>query len=57
MEGYEEYKVSVLVAAGTTRNVTATLMPVTPGLHAPMFPLSAFFALGIIGYFILRKHR
>ena len=57
MEGYEEYTVSVLVAAGTTRNVTATLMPVTPGLHAPMFPLSAFFALGIIGYFILRKHR
>ena len=57
MEGFEEYTVSVLVAPGTTRNVTATLMPVTPGLHAPMFPLSAFFALGIIGFFILRKHR
>jgi hypothetical protein len=56
MEGYEEYTVSILVAAGTTRNVSATLMPVTPGLHAPMFPLSALCALGIIGFFILRKH-
>jgi hypothetical protein len=57
MEGYEEYSVSILVAAGTTRNVTATLLPVTPGLHAPMFPFTALFALGILGFFILRKRR
>ncbi|MDD1681330.1 MAG: PEGA domain-containing protein [Methanoregula sp.] len=56
-EGYEEYSVSILVAAGTTRNVTATLMPVTPGLHSPMHPLTALCALGIIGFCILRKQR
>jgi hypothetical protein len=57
MEGYEEYSVSILVAAGTTRNVTVTLMPVTPVLHSPVLPSSALFALGIIGFFILRKNR
>jgi hypothetical protein len=57
MEGYEEYSVSVLVAPGATRNVTAILMPVTPTLHAPVFPFSALCALCIIGILILKKHR
>jgi hypothetical protein len=56
-EGYEEYSISILVAAGTTRNVTATLMPVTPALHSPMFPFTVLCALGIIGFSLRRKKR
>ena len=57
MEGYEEYSVSILVSPGGTRNVTAILIPVTPTLHAPVFPFSALCALCIIGILILKKHR
>ncbi len=57
MKGYQEYSASVLVTAGSARNVTATLMPAASSLHAPLFPLTVFGALGIAGFFILRKIR
>lgn len=57
MDGYEEYSVSILVAADATRNVTATLVPVpTSTLHTPVHPLTALCALALTGFFILRKH-
>ncbi|MDD1682911.1 MAG: PEGA domain-containing protein [Methanoregula sp.] len=55
MGGYQEYSTSILVTAGTTSNVSATLLPVPPTLHSPALPLTVLGALGIIGFFILRK--
>jgi hypothetical protein len=55
MDGYQDYSASILVTAGTTRTVSATLLPVTPLKKTPLFPLTALWALGIIGFFVLRK--
>jgi hypothetical protein len=57
MDGYQDYSTSFLVSAGATRTVSATLLPVSTSLHSPVFPLTAFAALGIMGFFILRKKR
>jgi hypothetical protein len=57
MEGYEEYSVSILVSGGTTKNITATLMPVTPALHSPMLPLTTLGALVVFGLFFLHRRR
>jgi len=54
-DGYSDYSASILVTAGTTRIVSATLLTVTPALHSPVFPLAALGALGIIWFFTLRK--
>jgi hypothetical protein len=54
-EGYREYSASFLVAAGDTRAVSATLVPVTPSLYAPVFPFSALCALVIFCFVLLRK--
>jgi hypothetical protein len=56
MDGYQDYSTGILVTAGTTSTVSATLLPVTPSLHTPVYPLSALGALGIIGFFALRKY-
>ena len=55
MDGFEDYSTSILVSAGATRTLSATLQPVTPPLHSPVFPLSAIVALAITGFFILAK--
>jgi hypothetical protein len=55
MEGYQDYSTSILVSAGTTSNVSATLLPVPPTLHSPVFSLTPLGALGIIGLLSLRK--
>ncbi|MGB9176155.1 MAG: PEGA domain-containing protein [Methanoregula sp.] len=55
MEGYQNYSTSILVSAGTTSNVSATLLAVPPTLHSPLFPLAALGALGIIAFFALRR--
>jgi hypothetical protein len=55
MKGYQDYSTSVLVSGGSIRTVSATLVPGTPSLHTPVFPLTALGALGIAGFFILRK--
>jgi hypothetical protein len=57
MDGYDDYSTSILVSAGATRTVSATLLKVTPTLHSPAFPLLALVALGIFGLFILGKKR
>jgi hypothetical protein len=54
-EGYENYSTSILVSAGTTSNVSATLLAIPPTLHSPLFPLAALGALGIIAFFSLRR--
>jgi|GEM_PF-1882232 hypothetical protein len=55
MEGYQDYSTSIFITAGTNGTVSATLLPVTPALHSPVMPLTALGALGIIGFFLLRK--
>jgi hypothetical protein len=55
MEGYQNYSTSILIAAGNTTIVSATLLPVTPSLYTPLCPLSALGALGIIGFLLQRK--
>jgi hypothetical protein len=55
MEGYQDYSTSILVTAGTTSTVSATLLSVPSTLHSPVFPLTALGALGIIGILALRK--
>jgi hypothetical protein len=56
LKGYQDYSTSILIAAGTGRNVSAALVPATSSLHSPLFPLTALGALGIAGFFILRKY-
>lgn len=55
MAGYEEYSTSILVTAGTTSTVSATLLKLPPTLHSPVFPFAALGALGIIVFFALKK--
>jgi len=56
MDGYQDYSTNVLVTAGTTGTVSAGLLPVaTPTRKSPVFPITALAALGIIGFFIVRK--
>jgi len=55
LEGYQDYSTSILVVAGNTSTVSATLLPVTPSLYTPLCPLSALGALGIIGFLLQRK--
>jgi hypothetical protein len=57
MDGYQDYSTSILVTAGATRTVSATLLPSTSSLHSPVFPLTALGALGIVGFFVLRKYQ
>jgi len=57
LEGYEDFSLSVLVGAGTTRNVTTTLQPVTRSLHTPLPPAIAIMALIVFSIFILRYRR
>ena len=57
MEGYEDYSTSVLVTAGTTSTVSATLLAVPSTLQSHGFPwITVLGAFGIIGLFSLRKH-
>jgi hypothetical protein len=55
MDGYQDYSTTALVTAGTTSSVSAALLPVTPVTKSASFPLSALAALGIIGFYMLRK--
>jgi hypothetical protein len=56
MEGYEDYSTSILVTAGTTSIVSATLLAVPSTLHSPGFPwITVLGACGIISLFSLRK--
>lgn len=55
LDGYEDYSTSILVMAGTTRNVSASLLKVPTTLHSPGDPLIALGALGLIGLLTLRK--
>jgi hypothetical protein len=55
-EGYRDYSASILIAAGTTGTVSATLLPVKPLLKSPVSPLLELGVLGIIGFFALRKY-
>ena len=55
LEGYQDYSTSILIVAGNTSTVSATLLPVTPSLYTPLCPLSALGALGIIGFLLQRK--
>ena len=55
MEGYQDYSTSILVTAGTTSTVSATLLQVTPLLKTPLFPVTALGALGIFGFFLLLR--
>jgi len=57
LDGYGEYSTSILVSAGATRAVRATLVQVTPTLHSPVFPLLALVALGIFGFTLIGKKR
>ena len=56
MAGYRDYSASILVTAGTTGTVSATLLPVKPSLKSPVSPLLALGALGIIGFLAVRKY-
>jgi len=55
LDGYEDYSTSILVMAGTTSNVSASLLKVPTTLHSPGDPLIALGALGLIGLLTLRK--
>jgi len=56
MDGYQDYSTNALVTAGTTGTVSAGLLPVTtPTPKSPVFPITALAALGIIGFFVVRK--
>jgi hypothetical protein len=58
MDGYENYSVSILLGAGTTREVSATLVPVaTRSLYSPLPPATALYAVCIIGLLFLRYRR
>jgi hypothetical protein len=57
MKGYQDYSTSILVTAGATRTVSATLLRGNSSLHSPVFPLTALAALGIVGFFTLRKYQ
>jgi hypothetical protein len=55
LDGYQDYSTNALVNAGATSTVSAALLPVTPSPKSASFPLSVLAALGITGFFLLRK--
>ncbi|OPX65059.1 MULTISPECIES: PEGA domain-containing protein [unclassified Methanoregula] len=57
LDGYEDFSLSVLVGAGTQRNVTATLLPVTRSLHTSLPPAIVIMALCILGICFRRLRR
>jgi hypothetical protein len=54
-DGYQNYSASIAVTAGTTRSVSATLVPLTRSLHTPVSLLAILGGLGITGFLVLRK--
>lgn len=57
-EGYEDYSVSILVGAGVTRNVTASLVPVTtPSVYSPLLPATVICSFFIVLIVILQQRR
>jgi hypothetical protein len=54
-EGYQDYSASFHITAGETSSVTATLLPVPSSVPSPLHPLTVLGALGIIGFFMVRK--
>ena len=57
MKGYQDYSTSILVTAGATRTVSATLLRGNSSLYSPVFPLTALAALFVVGFFVLRKYQ
>jgi hypothetical protein len=55
LDGYQDYSTNALVNAGATSTVSAALLPVTPSPKSASVSLSVLAALGITGFFILRK--
>jgi hypothetical protein len=58
LPGYEDYSVSVLIVAGTTRNVTAALVPApTRSVYTPGAPATILAALCLGMILRLRQRR
>ena len=55
MNGYQDYSSDILVTAGASGTISATLQPAKASLHSPVCPLSAIAALGILGFIAMKK--